>query len=107
MPIDRESGEVKHIITGYEHWVDLGGGRGALCAYTLCGWLYLPARMECAHAVSGWWASPKVNPVCGLCAHMVACRVRCPQECERCREVDRDGERGHPVHRAGGADVSR
>jgi hypothetical protein len=34
MPIDKHSGKVKHVITQHNNWVDYGGGRGGLHAYT-------------------------------------------------------------------------
>src|SRR5690606_25968081 len=99
MAINLDSEETKHIITGYEHWVNYGNGRGGLHAYTLCGWLYLPDRMEGGHAVGDWWTNPAIRNVCEHCRHAVACRTEDAAGCEGCQAAEEDAKLGHPAQR--------
>ena len=94
MAINLDSEETKHIITGYEHWGNYGNGRGGLHAYTLCGWLYLPDRMEGGHAVGDWWTNPAIRNVCEHCRHAVACRTEDAAGCEGCQAAEEDAKLG-------------
>lgn len=83
MPIDKHSGKVKHIITRHNNWVDYGGGRGGLHAYTFCGWLADDPGTEQAYSYGSWWEHPDCQPMtCPYCVHVAGCGSDGDARCE-------------------------
>jgi hypothetical protein len=84
VPTDKHSGQIKHIITQHNKWVDYGSGRGGgLHAYTYCGWLAVDPGMEQAYSYGSWWKHPDCQPMtCPHCVHVAGCGSDGDARCE-------------------------